>query len=63
MQAMALDDRELAERLRLAGEKLRKAQAVHAWCPTEQTAAKLARRRAQVNALIGESRSRPARAT
>jgi len=62
MQPLALDDRELTARLRLAAEKLRKAQAAHAWCPTERTAAKVARRRAQVNALLAECSSRSARA-
>jgi hypothetical protein len=62
MQGTALDDRELTARLRLAAAKLRKAQAAHAWCPTEQTAARVARRRAQINALLADSRSRPARA-
>ena len=62
MQPIALDDRELSARLRLAAEKLRKAQAVHAWCPTERTAAKVARRRAQVNALLAESTIRSTRA-
>ncbi|HTU30073.1 MAG TPA: hypothetical protein VMF07_11880 [Solirubrobacteraceae bacterium] len=62
MQSTSLGDRELNARLRLAAEKLRKAQAAHAWCPTERTAAKLARRRAQLGALLAESSSRPARA-
>jgi hypothetical protein len=62
VQPAALDDRQLSARLRLAAAKLRKPQAAHAWCPTEQSAARVARRRAQINALLAESTNRPARA-
>jgi hypothetical protein len=62
MPPAARDDRELNARLRLAADKLRKAQAAHAWCPTEKTAARVARRRAQINALLAECSTRSARA-